>query len=96
MSLKCPFPHIGCENCDCMGITCQHLFPGLKVEWPELRGVSGLEAKRIIENDNPKVTCVLVPQGDGVLHINCCNRVLLRLPANDCPNGPVLNLPQVG
>ncbi|EOA25860.1 hypothetical protein CARUB_v10019239mg [Capsella rubella] len=96
MSFKCPFPFLECENCDCTGTTCQRRFPGSKLEWPELKGVSGLEAKRIIESENPKVTCVLVPLGVGVLTINCCNRVLLRLPAHDCPNGPVLNIPQVG
>ncbi|CAH8268093.1 unnamed protein product [Arabidopsis lyrata] len=68
----------------------------MKVEWPELTGVSGLEAKRRIEHDNPKVVAVIIPDDVAVVAINCCNRVILRVPVNNCPNGPVLNIPHVG
>ncbi|KAF8088907.1 hypothetical protein N665_0527s0025 [Sinapis alba] len=89
-------PRLVCEGCDCAGISCQYRFPGLKVVWPELEGVSGAEAKKIIEHDNPHVTVVIIPANVAVPLVNCCNRVLLRVPIGKCPNGPVLNSPEVG
>ncbi|ANM69957.1 inhibitor of trypsin/hageman factor-like protein [Arabidopsis thaliana] len=68
----------------------------MKVEWPELRGVSGLQAKATIESDNPLVTAFIYPQGVYLPSINCCNRVILYVPAEDCPNGPVQNRLLVG
>ncbi|CAH2064546.1 unnamed protein product [Thlaspi arvense] len=75
---------------------CQKYFPGLKVVWPELKGVSAIEAKRKVESDNPHVTGIIVPDDTAVIFVNCCNRVLLSVSANNCPNGPVLNIPQMG
>ncbi|VVB08030.1 unnamed protein product [Arabis nemorensis] len=69
----------------------------MKVEWPELRGVSAIEAKKQIESDNPNVTAFIYPQGVVYLPaINCCNRVVLYVPSDNYPNGPVINLPMVG
>ena len=34
---------------------------GLKVQWPELKGVSAVDAKKIIEQDNPYVTAWRYP-----------------------------------
>ncbi|KAL1212260.1 Glu S.griseus protease inhibitor [Cardamine amara subsp. amara] len=96
MSYSCPIPGPKCEICDCSGSACQSQFPGLKVEWPELKGVSGVEAKAIIERDNPRVTAIVYPLGVYFPAINCCNRVLLYVPTDDCPNGPVQNRPMVG
>ncbi|CAH8268095.1 unnamed protein product [Arabidopsis lyrata] len=96
MNRSCPIFGPPCQRCSCAGISCQPLFPGMKVEWPELTGVSGLEAKRRIEHDNPKVVAVIIPDDVAVVAINCCNRVILRVPVNNCPNGPVLNIPHVG
>lgn len=76
---------------------CSMMYVGLKVEWPELIGVSGIEAKAKIESDNPHVTAFIYPQGDVYLPaINCCNRVVLYVPSDNCPNGPVINRPIVG
>ncbi|XP_024010984.1 inhibitor of trypsin and hageman factor isoform X2 [Eutrema salsugineum] len=70
---------------------------GLKVEWPELIGVSGIEAKKKIESDNPYVTAFIYPQDViYVRAISCCNRVLLYVPNDNCPNGPVITRPIVG
>ncbi|CAH8309468.1 unnamed protein product, partial [Eruca vesicaria subsp. sativa] len=66
----------------------------MKVVWPELNGVSGSVAKRIIEHDNPHVTVILIPENVAVPLTNCCNRVLLRVPVGTCPDGPVLNSPK--
>ncbi|ESQ45531.1 hypothetical protein EUTSA_v10011104mg [Eutrema salsugineum] len=96
MNDNCQILRLRCEYCDCSGISCQSRFPGLKVEWPELKGVSAPEAKRKIENDNPHVTCVIIPEDVDVLAINCCNRVLLRVLVGNCPNGPVVNSPRIG
>ncbi|CAH2046333.1 unnamed protein product, partial [Thlaspi arvense] len=86
-----------CELCDCAGSGCQSRFLGLKVEWPELRGVSGLKAKKKIESYNPHVTAFIYTQGDVYLPaINCCNCVVLYVPSNNCPNGPVFNRPVIG
>ncbi|ESQ45524.1 hypothetical protein EUTSA_v10011021mg, partial [Eutrema salsugineum] len=84
---NCPVIRLQCEYCDCSGISCQSRFLGLKVEWPELKGVSGPEAKRKIEGDNPHV---------NYWSVNCCNRVLLRVPVGNCLNGPVVNSPRIG
>ena len=69
---------------------------GLKVQWPELKGVSAVDAKKIIEQDNQYVTAWIYPETQKFVTINCCNRVILFTPTNDCPNGPVLNSPFVG
>ncbi|CAN7043361.1 unnamed protein product, partial [Brassica rapa subsp. trilocularis] len=65
----------------------------LKVEWPELKGVSGIKAKRKIESDNPHVTAFIYPEGVYLPDINCCNRVILYVPIKNCPNSPVTNRP---
>ncbi|CAN8324369.1 unnamed protein product [Cochlearia groenlandica] len=97
MSPKCPIIGPKCEIFDCTGRTCQSRFPGLKVEWPELKGVSAVLAKTIIEKDNPHVTAFILPAGAYfVPAINCCNRVMLWVSSDNCPNGPVTNLPMVG
>ncbi|ESQ45529.1 hypothetical protein EUTSA_v10011101mg [Eutrema salsugineum] len=92
----CPIIDLKCEFCDCCGISCQSRFPGMKVVWPELKGVSGPVAKRIIEHDNPHVTCVIITENTGVIQVCCCNRVILVVPVANCPNGLVLNSPQIG
>ncbi|CAH8333534.1 unnamed protein product [Eruca vesicaria subsp. sativa] len=96
MKNSCPILGPQCDYCECTGSGCQSQFPGLKVEWPELNGVSGVEAKRKIERDNPHVTAFIYPQNVYLPAINCCNRVILKVPSNNCPNGPVLNRPKVG
>ncbi|XP_019057246.1 PREDICTED: inhibitor of trypsin and hageman factor [Tarenaya hassleriana] len=97
MNSKCPVLGPKCDLCDCTGRRCSEMFPGLKVEWPELRGVSGVEAKMIIERENPKVVAFIYPEGLFYLpEVMCCNRVLLYVPADNCPNGPVINSPFVG
>ncbi|CAN8324039.1 unnamed protein product [Cochlearia groenlandica] len=97
MPQKCPILGPICETCDCTGISCQSRFRGLKVEWPELRGVSAVVAKAIIEKDNPHVTAFILPAGEYYVPIiNCCNRVMLWVSSDNCPNGPVSNRPMVG
>ncbi|ESQ39647.1 hypothetical protein EUTSA_v10001145mg [Eutrema salsugineum] len=95
MQKKCPIADPICDFCSCTGRGCQ--YPGLKVEWPELIGVSGIEAKKKIESDNPYVTAFIYPQDLFLLPaICCCNRVLLYVPNDNCPNGLVTNRPIVG
>ena len=36
---------------------------GGKVKWPELMGLSGGNAKKATEKDNPYVTAMLIPMG---------------------------------
>ncbi|XP_019095564.1 PREDICTED: inhibitor of trypsin and hageman factor-like [Camelina sativa] len=96
MSNRCPILGPRCELCNCSGSGCQSQFPGLKVEWPTLKGVSGLQAKATIESDNPRVTAFIYREGVYLPSNNCCNRVVLYVRADDCPNGPVLNRPIVG
>ena len=69
---------------------------GLKVQWPKFKGVGAVDAKKIIEQDNPYVTAWIYPETQKFLTINCCNCVILFTPTNDCPNGSVLNSPFVG
>ncbi|XP_018482525.1 inhibitor of trypsin and hageman factor [Raphanus sativus] len=96
MKNSCPILGPQCDLCDCAGRACQSHFPGMKVEWPELKGVSGIEAKKKIESDNPHVTAFIYPQDIYLPAINCCNRVIVYVPSEDCPNGPVTNSPVIG
>ncbi|XP_057467848.1 uncharacterized protein LOC130757179 [Actinidia eriantha] len=93
--ITCKSGH-GCKICKCTGRSCPNMYPGLKVQWPELKGVSAVDAKKIIEQDNQYVTAWIYPETQKFVTINCCNRVILFTPTNDCPNGPVLNSPFVG
>ncbi|CAH8380554.1 unnamed protein product [Eruca vesicaria subsp. sativa] len=68
----------------------------MKLVWPELNGVSGGVAKRIIEYDNLHVTVILIPENVAVPLVNCCNHVLLRVSVGTSPDGPVLNSLKVG
>ncbi|ESQ45516.1 hypothetical protein EUTSA_v10010855mg [Eutrema salsugineum] len=96
MNGDCTAVRFPCEYCDCSGISCQSRFPGSKVVWPELKGVSAPEAKRMIESDNPHVSGVIIPEDVRVVEVYCCNRVVLRVPVGNCPNGPVVNIPLIG
>ncbi|KAL0313673.1 UNVERIFIED_CONTAM: hypothetical protein Scaly_2912200 [Sesamum calycinum] len=46
---------------------------GYKYTWPDLVGKDALEAKAIIEHDNPLVSVVFVKRNQGWLTDYCCN-----------------------
>uniref|UniRef100_A0A803L4X5 Uncharacterized protein n=1 Tax=Chenopodium quinoa TaxID=63459 RepID=A0A803L4X5_CHEQI len=51
---------------------------GKKYQWPELLGKDAMEAKKIIESDNPEVTVEI--ETKGIYNFNpdfCCNRVII-------------------
>lgn len=69
---------------------------GYKSQWPELKGVSAVTAKQIIEKENPFVKAWIYPESIIFEAIICSKRVILLTPNNDCPNGRVSNSPYVG
>ncbi|KAH7833252.1 hypothetical protein Vadar_004528 [Vaccinium darrowii] len=80
----------------CTGRACLDTSPGHKNIWPELKGVSAIKAKEIIERENPHVKAWIFPYPAHWLAVICSKRVILLTPKDDCPNGPVLNSPYVG
>ncbi|KAF7127595.1 hypothetical protein RHSIM_Rhsim11G0041000 [Rhododendron simsii] len=92
-----------CGYGDCTGRACPNLYPdancpvyGYKSQWPELKGVSAVTAKQIIEKENPFVKAWIYPEGSIFNDVICSKRVILLTPENDCPNGRVSNSPFVG
>ncbi|KAL3746092.1 hypothetical protein ACJRO7_015102 [Eucalyptus globulus] len=63
--------------CDERGCTTVECCLRGKQQWPELIGQSGDNAKAAIEKDNPYVTAVLIPMGQGREGNFCCNRVFV-------------------
>ncbi|KAF7127119.1 hypothetical protein RHSIM_Rhsim11G0040900 [Rhododendron simsii] len=99
----CQVPAGECGYGDCTGRACPNLYPdancpvyGYKSQWPELKGVSAVRAKQIIEKENPFVKAWIYPEDSIFKAIICSKRVLLLTPDNDCPNGRVTNSPFVG
>ncbi|KAM0951762.1 putative proteinase inhibitor I13, potato inhibitor I [Dioscorea sansibarensis] len=70
-----------------------YLWEGLKTSWPELNGVEGSIAKRIIEKENPHVHVVLVwPLMKAALDdLKCTVRVML-----DFHGFVVVEIPKLG
>ncbi|CAO2824685.1 unnamed protein product [Amaranthus hypochondriacus] len=51
---------------------------GKKYEWPELLGKRGVEAKMIIESENPSLTAVIISKESSTPITDfCCNRVII-------------------
>ncbi|KAL9264153.1 Inhibitor of trypsin and hageman factor-like protein [Drosera capensis] len=65
---------------------------GIKFRWPELVGHDGLLAKKTIESQNPKVTALIIHQGEFGPNIFCCNRVWVIVNGN----GIVIAAPKIG
>ncbi|KAK9699202.1 hypothetical protein RND81_08G159600 [Saponaria officinalis] len=67
------------------GYSCQSPFQdcisasGHKHEWPELIGKDSIEAKRIIESENPYVHVFFLPSGDIRIFDYCCDRVIINV-----------------
>ncbi|WMV53630.1 hypothetical protein MTR67_047015 [Solanum verrucosum] len=79
---KTPYP-------PCVGGVCG----GNKCKWPELVGVEVKQAKSIIEQTNPLVTGVILPDSACIRMMDVCsNRVWI------CPDkhGRVATVPKVG
>ncbi|XP_038699499.1 inhibitor of trypsin and hageman factor-like [Tripterygium wilfordii] len=75
-------------------------FVGLKVIWPELKGVKARKAKEIIEKENPQVEAYIVPEGMPIPEIMCCHSVFLYVSSNskhgDYHDAPVVKVPTIG
>ncbi|KAI8530893.1 hypothetical protein RHMOL_Rhmol11G0095600 [Rhododendron molle] len=92
----CQVPAGDCGYGECTGRSCPNLYPGYKSQWPELKGVSAVRAKQIIEKENPFVKAWIYPEYSIFKEIICTKRVILLTPENNCPNGRVTNSPFVG
>ncbi|KAF7126640.1 hypothetical protein RHSIM_Rhsim11G0041100 [Rhododendron simsii] len=92
----CQVPAGECGYPQCNGRSCPNLYPGYKSQWPELKGVRAVTAKKIIEKENPFVKAWIYPEGSFFTALICSKRVLLLTPDSDCPNGRVTNSPYVG
>ncbi|PIA41909.1 hypothetical protein AQUCO_02100029v1 [Aquilegia coerulea] len=88
MSIPSPPPR--CDSLGCSDITC---CPG-KQSWPELVGMKAMEAKSIIEEDNPNVTVVIATTELYRVPDLCCNIVWIYV--DDLQNGVITSVPRVG
>ncbi|CAL5331381.1 unnamed protein product [Camellia sinensis] len=88
-------PTYRCLTCGCTGNGCRDnpYLQGLKLEWPELVGVSESKATAVIKRENPKVIVVSVYDGSSPVGDVCCNRVYLYVTK---PGGVVDEVPRVG
>ncbi|KAL7204111.1 hypothetical protein ACSBR2_017224 [Camellia fascicularis] len=66
---------------------------GLKLEWPELVGVSESKATTVIERENPKVIVISAYDGSNPVGDICYNRVYLYVTE---PSEVVDVMPRVG
>lgn len=64
-----------------------------KNSWPELVGEDAKYAKQVIEDENPLVTAVIVPEGSPVTADFRCDRV--RVFINPDTN-KVVSVPKIG
>ncbi|GAB2287214.1 hypothetical protein Dimus_021595 [Dionaea muscipula] len=64
-----------------------------KVQWPELLGMNGEAAERIVKSDNPLVTVILMLPGRVGTADFCCNRVWIFIDQNGNVTTP---FPMVG
>ncbi|PAN24561.1 hypothetical protein PAHAL_4G236000 [Panicum hallii] len=73
---------------------------GSKLAWPELVGKKGMEAKAVIQKENPHVSAVVYAPPDAVVTDDyCCNRVRLLMNCDagcDYDNSTVFQVPMVG
>ncbi|GAA0174735.1 hypothetical protein LIER_41771 [Lithospermum erythrorhizon] len=60
--------------------------------WPELLGVDGKDAARMIENQNKMVDAIIVDKDDGLVQNFDCNRVWVKVDKH----GIVAEVPRVG
>ncbi|EHA8591595.1 Glu S.griseus protease inhibitor, partial [Cocos nucifera] len=63
-----------------------------KSSWPELVGVKGKEAEKIIEKENPAVDAIIVTVGDVVTGDFRCDRVWVWVDED----GKVAQVPKIG
>nr|DAD33905.1 TPA_asm: hypothetical protein HUJ06_012756 [Nelumbo nucifera] len=84
-----------CYACGCTGSGCQRIYPGLKVEWPELLGQNAHYAVGVIQRENPRVTVIIMDNHHLSFDV-CCNRVKVFVNNPDDPQAKVLYVPMVG
>ncbi|XP_008777397.2 glu S.griseus protease inhibitor-like [Phoenix dactylifera] len=63
-----------------------------KSSWPELVGVEGKEAAKIIERENPAVNAIIVTVGESVIQNFLCGRVWVWVNED----GKVARVPKIG
>ncbi|KAB1219125.1 Proteinase inhibitor [Morella rubra] len=63
-----------------------------KSSWPELLGKQGTVAEETIEQENPLVNAVIVPEGSVVIQDVRCDRVWVWVDKN----GIVYKVPRIG
>ncbi|XP_010932900.1 glu S.griseus protease inhibitor-like [Elaeis guineensis] len=63
-----------------------------KSSWPELVGVNGKEAEKIIEKENPAVDAIIVMVGESVVLNFSCERVWVWVDKD----GIVAQVPKIG
>jgi len=63
-----------------------------KKEWPELVGVNGEEAKKIIQTEDPNLLVPVIPCGSCITMNYNNNRVMLFVDKN----GNVVSAPRIG
>ncbi|CAA0816392.1 Serine protease inhibitor- potato inhibitor I-type family protein [Striga hermonthica] len=85
-------PYPPCQSSLCASVMCCSFHHKYRVTWPELVGAEPQKAKAVIEHDNPYVSAVILHRGEATLDDFCCNRVWVKLDANN----RVFIVPQVG